>query len=220
MSEAPVFRYRAAFGKTEAMRFTGNLDLHRAIERNLRRARLPLAYTLGFHPHPRITLASALALGLTSAAELVDFWLEESLPAQEVRRRLSEAAPPGIRFADVVGVPRDAPSLPVALRSSEYEADLVSETTPADLDARVDGLLGSETLPRKRRDKTYDLRPLVEGLRPSPVSGGGRVLWMRLAAREGATGRPEEVLLALGIDPAAARIRRTRLVLAQTETTP
>jgi radical SAM-linked protein len=215
MADAPLFRYRAAFHKTEAMRFTGNLDLHRAIERALRRARLPLAYTLGFHPHPRITLASALALGCTSEAELVDFWLEEDSPPEEVLERSSQASPPGIRFAAVTRVPLAAPSLPAVLRSCEYQIELAEEDVPHELDARVDSLLGSEAIPRKRREKNYDLRPLIEGLRLTPRTTRGPSLWMRLASREGATGRPEEVLLTLGIDPAAARIQRTRLLLAE-----
>jgi radical SAM-linked protein len=215
MADAPLFRYRAAFHKTDAMRFTGNLDLHRAIERTLRRARLPLAYTQGFHPHPRITLASALALGCTSQAELVDFWLEGDLPPDEVLERSSHAAPPGIRFAAVNRVPLAAPALPTVLRSCEFEIELPAAIVPQDLDARVDSLLGSETVPRKRRERAYDLRPLIEGLRLSVTPAAGLSLWMRLASREGATGRPEEVLLALGIDPAVARIRRTRLLLAE-----
>jgi radical SAM-linked protein len=215
MAEAPLSRYRGAFHKTAAMRFTGNLDLHRTIERTLRRARLPLAYTRGFHPHPRITLASALALGCTSEAELVDFWLEEDVPAELVLERSSRASPPGIRFTGVARVPLASPALPAVLRSCEYEIELAEEDVPHELAARVDSLLGSEAIPRKRREKSYDLRPLIEGLRHSAVPGEGPRLWMRLASREGATGRPEEVLLALGIEPAGARIHRTRLQLAE-----
>ncbi len=59
-------RLRLTFAKTAAMRYTGHLDLHTTWERTLRRARLPLAYSQGFHPQPKIQLASALPLGFTS----------------------------------------------------------------------------------------------------------------------------------------------------------
>ena len=61
------------------MRFTGHLDLHRAWERTFRRAGLPLAYSQGFNPHPRLNLASALPLGFTSEGEVIDVWLEQDL---------------------------------------------------------------------------------------------------------------------------------------------
>jgi radical SAM-linked protein len=70
-------RLRITFAKTEAMRFTGHLDLHRTWERCFRRARLPLAYTQGFNPHPRLNLAAALPLGFTSQGEMIDAWLEQ-----------------------------------------------------------------------------------------------------------------------------------------------
>jgi radical SAM-linked protein len=207
-------RYRAEFHKTEAMRFTGNLDLHRTFERTLRRAGLPLAYTQGFHPHPRLTLASALSLGCTSEGELAEFWLESALPPEEVRTACRRASPSGIVVVDVVPVPIEEAALPTLVRSAEYRAELDPEDTPPDLEARLEALLQSETLPRSRRDKAYDLRPLVEDLRASRTAEGPAELWMRLTCLEGATGRPDEVLLALGIEPSLARIHRLRLLFA------
>jgi len=214
MDGIALARYRAAFHKTEAMRFTGNLDLHRTLERTLRRAGLPLAYTQGFHPHPRLTLASALTLGCTSEAELAEFWLETALPADEVLAACQRASPSGIHVTEVIPVRLEEPALPNLLRSAEYEAELDPATVPDDLPARVEALLESETLPRTRREKPYDLRPLVEGLRASITAHGAPTLWMRLSSREGATGRPDEVLLALEIEPTSARIHRKRLLLA------
>ncbi len=73
-------RVRILFAKTDAMRFIGNLDLHKAWERSCRRAGLPLAYSQGYNPQPKLNLASALPLGFTSQAELIDIWLEQVLP--------------------------------------------------------------------------------------------------------------------------------------------
>jgi hypothetical protein len=73
-------------------------------------------------------------------------------------------------------------------------------------------LIQSESLPRERRGKFYDLRPLVEVL---TVDTETSTLQMKLTAREGATGRPDEVLTALGIEPEYARVERTRLIFQE-----
>jgi hypothetical protein len=93
------------------------------------------------------------------------------------------------------------------LLAAVYRVSL--ESTPELID-RIEKLLSSETLPRERRGKRYDLRPLVEAL---VLDQGG--IWMRLAARPNATGRPDEVLLALGLDPLALPIHRTQLIFLQ-----
>ena len=70
-------RLRITFSKSGALRYTGHLDLHSLWERTVRRAGLPLAYTQGFHPGPKIQLASALPLGFVGRAEIVDMWINE-----------------------------------------------------------------------------------------------------------------------------------------------
>src|SRR4030066_2266263 len=88
-------RYRITFAKTEAMRFTGNLDLHRAGERTSRRAGRPLAYSEGFSPHPRLTLAAALPLGCVSENDLLDAWLASEGSDEALLSGLGRARPPG-----------------------------------------------------------------------------------------------------------------------------
>ena len=77
------------YSKGEEARFLSHLDLMRAMERALRRARLPLAFSEGYNPHPRVAYASALAVGVTSEGEYLDLELEEDLSAQEVVDALS-----------------------------------------------------------------------------------------------------------------------------------
>jgi radical SAM-linked protein len=204
-------RIRITFEKTAAMRYTGHLDLHRTWERTFRRARLPLAYSLGFHPHPRINLASALPLGFTSLDEVVDVWLESDSPPQAIEEALRPALPPGIVVKRIEEIDPHAPALQTVLEASEYVITLLEPL--ADLEARIQGLLAAESLMRRRRKKDYDLRPLIHtlGTLPEDEEGCSR-LAARLSAREGATGRPEDVVEALGADPEAIRVERTKLV--------
>lgn len=207
-------RYRVTFAKTEAMRFTGHLDLYRAWERTFRRARLPLAYSEGFSPHPRFTLAAALPLGCVSENDLLDAWLTADVSDETVLSDLTRAVPPGLEALAVARPDPGEPSLPAQVVSAEYSVRLDDPPSPDDLETRCASLLSAAQLPRQRRGKNYDLRPLMEGLE---VRDTGQGLWIRLAAREGATGRPEEVLAALGLDPARALCRRTRLHLSSLE---
>ena len=80
-------RLRIIFSKSGPLRYTGHLDLQTTWERTIRRAGLPLAYTHGFHPGPRIQIASALPLGFIGQAEIVDIWIQDkagTIPGGEI----------------------------------------------------------------------------------------------------------------------------------------
>jgi radical SAM-linked protein len=209
MIESERQRCRVLFDKTQAMRFTGHLDLYRALERTIRRAALPLAYSQGFSPHPKLQLAAALPLGFTSRAEIADLWLEQAVDPAHVLARLQDAAPPGLAFRDAAAVASREPALQKQVAEAAYDVDL-EDPVPPDLETRIALLLATPELRRQRRGKEYDLRPLLISLE---LARPGR-LRMQLSAREGATGRPEAVLEALGLDPLAARVERTALIFA------
>jgi radical SAM-linked protein len=206
-------RIRVTFSKTEAMRFTGHLDLHRTWERVLRRAKLPLTYSQGFKPHARINLACALPLGFTSQGDLVDIQLDGDLPLQEVTLKLQKAVPPGIRIEAVVEIDASAPTLQSLLVAQYYTITFL-EPQPQ-LQERISELLQAESLPRQRNHKTYDLRPLILSMQSLPNDElTNPRLQVTLSAREGATGRPEEVILALGSAPEACRVHREGLIFS------
>lgn len=204
-------RLRITFSKQGALRYTGHLDLHTLLERAARRANLPLAYSQGFHPTPKIQLASALPLGFSSRAEMMDMWLTTECELSQIRADLQSTLPRDIQILNMEVVDDRAPALQTQLIAAEYEATL---TEPAsNLTSRLAALSEAASLPRERRGKTYDLRPLIESLEAAPADGSGRGrIFMRLTAREGATGRPEEVLSALEIPPESVRVERTRLI--------
>lgn len=207
-----TMRARITFTKQGPLRYTGHLDLHRLWERAMRRAELPITYSQGFHPQPKISLAAALPLGFSSRGEVLDVRLNDDIPVEEIATRLKDSLPPYIQVLKVESVDERAPALQTQVLSATYEARLSEPIDPSELMRRVEEMMKAETLPRERRGKFYDLRPLIEML--SVITEANGKVWLRmvLAAREGATGRPEEVLTALGIEPDTVRVERTRLI--------
>ncbi len=211
-------RLRIHFSKTDSLRYIGHLDLQRVWERTLRRADLPLVYSQGFHPQPKIQFASALPLGFIGREEIVDVWLDDSTAAStsitEMGNRLQRVTPPGLIIRSIEIVEERAPALQTQVLAAEYCVTLPDGACP-DLPQRVQALLDQATLPRSRRGREYDLRPLI--LRLECVRDS---VSMILSAREGATGRPEEVLAALNLPLEGVRIERVRLILSENPTQP
>ena len=201
-------RIRITFTKQGALRYTGHLDLHRVWERAARRAELPLAYSQGFHPQPKMNMAAALPLGFSSRCEVLDMRLEHDVPLDELPTRINATLPPGLQVINIEQVDEKAPALQTQVASAEYQVTLTEPIDPSELQRRIDSLTESTSIPRERRGKMYDLRPLIEAINLRP---DGKI-FMRLAAREGATGRPEEVLDVLGIAFEGTRIERTCLI--------
>jgi radical SAM-linked protein len=200
-------RIRITFSKQGPLRFTGHLDLHKLWERAARRAELPLAYSQGFHPQPKMSLAAALPLGFSSTCEVLDMRLEREIPLEGLRERLNDTLPPGMRVSNIELADERAPALQTQVVSAEYKVEVKEPVDPPELTRRIESVLSSASITRVRREKQYDLRPLIEAL-----ALAGDTIVMKLAAREGATGRPEEVLDVLGIAFEETRIERTRLI--------
>ena len=216
MANDDRYRYRITFTKDEAQRYTSHLDLHRAWGRLLRRAGLPLLYSKGFNPRPRIQLSTALPLGCTSEHELADIWLTEEIPYDEIQERLQHSAPPGTRILTVEFAALNEPALPSQIDAVSYIAQIDADLSEEELSNAIHDLLLIKVLERERRGKTYDLRPLIHELEISSEGMEHPSIRMKLAAKEGATGRPEEVLLALDLDPSMAKIHRIHLHMVQT----
>lgn len=212
-----MIRIRIQYAKTEALRYTSNLDVQKIWERTLRRAKLPLAYSQGFHPQPRINLASPLPLGITSRAELMEFWLEEDLAFNDIEAKLVKALPPGLEIIEMRFIDMQDKKVQTLVLSSEYDSILLQDTLPdeVELAEKIETILKSSQLLRERRGKKYDLRPLIKDIQPPIRDEEGRMhISMHLWSRpEEATGRPDEVLSALEINPGETRVERTRLYL-------
>ncbi|MEG4108383.1 TIGR03960 family B12-binding radical SAM protein [Microcoleus sp. S13_C5] len=119
-------RLRVWFGKVGDMALVGHLDLIRLLDRVVRRADLPISFTGGFHPNPRISLANALPLGVTSTGEIADFELTESIDVESFREKLAAKLPENIPIYKVESIDLKAPSANQLLEAAEYVITVTS----------------------------------------------------------------------------------------------
>ena len=214
-------RQRITFSKGGPLTYTSHLDLARIWERCLRRAGVALAYSGGFNPRPKLQLAAALPLGHTGEAELLDVWLEQALPVEEFARAVVPVLLAGLSISQVSQVEPQEPPLQTRVVAAEYRVTVElppeflagSEKAAPQVEARIAWALAASEIPQERRGRRYDLRPLLERLWLERAGEGEVLLGMQLAAREGATARPEAVLEALGMTRAFARYHREKLIL-------
>ncbi len=207
-------RYRIRFSKRGPLRYTSHLDLARIWERALRRAKAPLLYSQGFNPRPQMQLAAALALGFEGDAELLDIWLQGDGPSpEELAEQLDGALPEGIRVSRIWPVDDRGPALQTLTRAAEYVAIPGEDVDAETLAARIDALLAEPHIERERRGKQYDLRPLILD---AAVGDGDppRLIFRLVLSQEEGTGRPDELLDALGLDPLAAQVTRREIVFS------
>jgi radical SAM-linked protein len=216
-------RLRITFAKGEPIKYISHLDLMRTWERALRRAQVPLAYSEGFNPRPKISIASALPVGFTGRGEVMDIVLSRHTSPYNFAKRLKSHLPPGLEILSVEEVYLSLPSLQSQMRHAEYRVVVESEETLAGVEKRVEQMLSAQSLPRQRERKgkvtEYDLRPLIDDLWIEGCEEAACVLGMRLQSDSQATGRPDEVLEAMGLGDVSCSIERTRCLFGNTAET-
>ena len=205
------------YRKRGRLRFTSHLDVLRALERAVRRAGLPLAYSEGFTPHPKLAFAAPLPLGFEGEREIVDMTLVEPVDIGSLVDRLASQSSEDLKPFEAFEVALRAPSPQATTRWAEYRVDLpeieISVAEPA-----IEQLLAAEELEwtetRQEKQRTYDLRALIVWLRAArtPNEHGTR-LTMRLSAGNEANGRPEQVVAALFPETKGRDYARTTIIL-------
>jgi radical SAM-linked protein len=211
MIDTKPTRIRLIYTKSGNLRFIGHLDLQSLWERAFRRADLPMQFSQGFSPKVRLNLASALPLGIISNCEVIDFWLVRPTPLEEIHQALAGALPAELQILSLEFVPLSMPSLQSSLQASEYLVIFGDEVKTDQLQARVNEFMSATEIIRIRRSKPYDLRALTQTL--EVVTDTPQLqMFMRLDSREGATGRPDEVIAQLGFDPLSFQIKRIKLI--------
>ncbi|HWQ46356.1 MAG TPA: TIGR03936 family radical SAM-associated protein [Longilinea sp.] len=204
-------RIRVIYSKTGSLRYTSNLDMQRIWERLLRRAELHITYTQGFHPTPKLQQGCPLPLGLTSRCEVVDFSIDDEIVPLQLHERLQQTVVPGIDILSIQPLPSNEPALVTHLHAAEYSIKVAA--TPEQTRSLL-MLMQTTSLVRERRGKTYDLRPLIIDISSQAEIEDCTVFKVVLSSKNEATGRPDEVLSAAGIDPNIADIERSALILS------
>ncbi len=191
----PVQRLRIRYAKRGRLRFTSHRDFSRAFERAVFRARIPMAYSSGFNPHPRISYAGAAPTGSASEAEFLEIALAQVVDPAAVHAELSEALPDGLDLLEIVESPGG--SLADLLTGSRWWLDL--DTPPTAAQAAVATFLAAETVTVQRMTKKglreFDCRAAVVSLDVEARGEGSR---LDLVLRHGTPAvRPDDVLTGL-----------------------
>jgi radical SAM family uncharacterized protein/radical SAM-linked protein len=218
-----VKRFRVRLGKVGEMALLSHLDLLRLYDRIIRRAAIPIAFTGGFHPSPRIVPANALPLGVTSAGEIVDFELTETMDIEEFRQRLVAQFPEGLPIYEVEEVSVQAPSATQLLEKAEYQLTVDLAEGTADWQTWIAGVLSRDEILLERTTKsgkTFPIngRDLLFSLELVETDGSKVVLrYVGSCKNDGTLLRPEQ-LVAMVEKVAQQEIRllsihRLRLIL-------
>jgi radical SAM-linked protein len=203
-------RLHITFGKFDSLVYTSNLDVAKLWERVLRRAGLPILYSEGFNPRPRITLASALPLGISSECEILDVSLREPISLDGLQERLTAASPAGLRLYSIVEVPVRSPTLQTRVRSSEYRIRLDDGVDLAMIQEHIDSLLNADAVEQQRERKgkavMVNVRPLIYGMH---LEEGDLIA--HLVVGDQGNMRPDELMEAMGLQDTYLSIHRFRL---------
>jgi radical SAM-linked protein len=210
-------RLRIRFSRGEEIKYISHLDLLRLWQRALIRAGIPLAYSEGFNPHPRMSLAAPLALGVTGEAELMDIYLAKWSSPHTFTAAMGRQLPQGIKIEQVFNIAPTLPSLQSQVHAAEYKVGIETEKEQAEIETAINALLDKESLPWQHQRDTgirhYDLRALVDDVWLADWRQGYANIMMRLRSDSGGSGRPEQVAAALGFEKYPDAIHRTRLIL-------
>ncbi|GAA2712972.1 TIGR03936 family radical SAM-associated protein [Streptomyces luteosporeus] len=198
-----VQRIRLRYTKRGRLRFTSHRDFQRAFERALRRAEVPMAYSAGFTPHPKVSYANAAPTGTASEAEYLEIQLAEAREPALLRTLLDDSLPDGLDVVDAVEA--HTSSFADRLQASVWEMRL-DGVDVADAERAVAAFLAADAVEVQRRTKngmrTFDARGAVCRLEaldaPADRPGNGACAILRLVVRHATPAvRPDDVLSGL-----------------------
>ncbi len=160
---------RFKFNRGEGLRFISHLDMQRLFHRAFRRAEIPLAFSNGFNPHPKLAFAGAIPLGLICDEEYGDVGLNEAMTPEAFTQALNAALPLGMEVKDAWVLPVGTPSLSACLTSVEYrlwikkteEGRTVEAITSALTDFMAQETIIIKKRTKRKRIKDLDIRPFL-----------------------------------------------------------
>lgn len=193
---AELKKLRLALNKGEKLRFLSHLDYAQAVERMIRRADIRMAYSEGFNPHMKISFSSALALGVTAAAEYIDMDVLEEDSLESIMERLNRVAPPGLEVLDGKEMPDKVKKMMAICNYAIYEV-----TGPTTADVEWSELLKTfneapeisyeKITPKKTR--IIDVKEFVKESITAHVDDGKVTLVMGIGIYPQGTIKPSEV---------------------------
>jgi radical SAM-linked protein len=211
MTAPRATRVRIRFTKAGKVRFVSHRDVARLFERALRKLRLPVAYTEGFSPRPKLSFGLALPVAYESEAEYLDVDFCQPVDLESLPSELTAALPDGLAVAAAIPVEPGTPSLQQAITSCDWHIEIVGAPEP-EISAAVARVLAAAELlqERVRKGKTTvaDVRPAILHLEVAGPTADGVALTARLAT-ETVSLRPAELVRAIDADLVVSRARRT-----------
>jgi radical SAM-linked protein len=203
-AQAPVVqRLRVRYAKRGPLRFTSHRDFARALERALRRAQVPIAYSSGFHPHPRVSYLSAAPTGVASEAEYAELALQFEAEPDDVAKALDAALPPGLDICEMVTA--HASGFADLMQASAWRIEM-PQVDPTDLSDALAAFLAAEevmvTRLTKKGNRTFDARHAVISAGCAPVAGAadaGCAILDLVVRQVTPAVRPDDVLSGLSL---------------------
>ena len=206
-----VTRIRFKYTKTGRLRFLSHLDLMTVFQRAAARAKVPLAFSQGFNPHPKISFGPALSVGMESETEYLDMETDPLIDLLAITKALNHSLPQGIRILEARIIPRKAPSLSGSISRYVYAVE-VPGSCSSNLADRVKKFGERASVIVERQGKQKDIKPAIESISPAP-STDGAVLEVTLQDRVEARARIQDViekLFEIGPEESALfRMKRT-----------
>ena len=190
-------KLRLALNKGEELRFLSHLDYAQAVERMIRRAGIKMAYSEGFNPHMKISFSSALALGVTAAAEYIDMDVLEEDSLESIMERLNRVAPPGLEVLGGKEMPEKVKKMMAICNFAIYEVTGPVTDENADWDAllkpfnEASEISYEKVTPKKTR--TIDVKEFVKEPIVASVKDGMVTLIMGIGIYPQGTIKPSEV---------------------------
>jgi radical SAM-linked protein len=215
--KSTAMRVRMSYSKVDGARFLGAKEVATMFSRAVRRAQLPIAYSQGFHPLPRLSFGPALPMGVESEEEFIDLELSEHLPAAEIGARLNAELPRGfsVQWAEIIDL--RVPSIDASIRAFRYAIGLDSLPTtkrePAFLAEALSAYHTAASVPLRKHtrggEKIVDAKPFVA----SVVLSTPRTLHLELRVTEAGTIKPQDFVAQLfGLAPEEAKIVRFKKI--------
>ena len=164
-------RVRVTVEKKRALALASHLDFSRMLDRLVRKKSVPIAFSGGFHPHPKIVNAAALPFGATASAEIIDFFLHTEVDMDDLQMKLNAGLPEGMKIISTSAVPIKNPPLSLEMRTADFLMAFEASTNgPIDWEGLINRLLATESLvvqkvSKKGKQTSRDLRKMLKSLR-------------------------------------------------------